>query len=424
MERIIELPQGELWTIFLEESNKLFLEEKKARHGNNQPDLCAVILKIIKYSYDSHEYDWMRKFVLMITKKRGQSKKAITEMVKLIFQYMELMETDQKFLTLITVRTISDGKLFLELEYARATKMYCDLLIAQGKSKEAANVIQEVQIETYGSMEKLEKIEYILYQMQLMLLVKDYTRLLIISKKLDSKYMPPNEYAAQRKKFYGMLHQLYEQEANYFECYKAIRGVYEATKAQIKGNPNEEMLTIFSSMVLYNLISENTMERKDTFLEIERTFEKEFAIANEISNLFQLFIKEEIIKLSEVEPIYSKYAIFKGENAIAHSDNMKKQILEHNLQIVQMYYSRISMKRLSELLFVNSDIIEQEIIEMVNSKMLKAKMDRLDGTIDFRRESTVNETMNNYSYSVKTLLEKIEETTHMITREYATYEKQ
>ena len=53
---------------------------------------------------------------------------------------------------------------------------------------EAANILQELQVETYGSMEKREKVEYILEQMRLCLAKKDYIRTQIISKKISVKF--------------------------------------------------------------------------------------------------------------------------------------------------------------------------------------------------------------------------------------------
>jgi len=45
-----------------------------------------------------------------------------------------------------------------------------------------------IQVETFGSMEKREKVEFILEQMRLCLAKKDYVRTQIISKKISTKY--------------------------------------------------------------------------------------------------------------------------------------------------------------------------------------------------------------------------------------------
>lgn len=66
--------------------------------------------------------------------------------------------------------------MFLEREYSQATKKLCEYLEEDGKTDEATKIIQEIQIETYGSLETKEKVDFILYQMKLVLLRKDFVR--------------------------------------------------------------------------------------------------------------------------------------------------------------------------------------------------------------------------------------------------------
>ena len=53
--------------------------------------------------------------------------------------------------------------MYLEREYSQATMTLCQFLEEDGKAEEATNIIQEIQIETYGSLEMKEKLEFILY---------------------------------------------------------------------------------------------------------------------------------------------------------------------------------------------------------------------------------------------------------------------
>ena len=47
--------------------------------------------------------------------------------------------------------------------------------------------MQELQVETYGSMERKEKVEMILEQIRLCLAVQDFIRAQIISKKISTR---------------------------------------------------------------------------------------------------------------------------------------------------------------------------------------------------------------------------------------------
>jgi 26S proteasome regulatory subunit N5 len=44
-----------------------------------------------------------------------------------------------------------------------------EMLEADGKVDDATKMVQEIQIETYGSLQTAEKVDFILYQMKLVL---------------------------------------------------------------------------------------------------------------------------------------------------------------------------------------------------------------------------------------------------------------
>jgi len=58
-----------------------------------------------------------------------------------------------------------------------------------GKAEEGTKIIQEIQIETYGSLEVKEKVEFILYQMKLVLMRKDFVRCQILSRKISKRHL-------------------------------------------------------------------------------------------------------------------------------------------------------------------------------------------------------------------------------------------
>ena len=88
----------------------------------------------------------------------------------------QLPSREEKFTMLNTLRTATEGKIFLEREYSQTTKELVEMYEADGKIDEAAKIIQEIQIETYGSLENSEKVDFILYQMKLVLARQDYIR--------------------------------------------------------------------------------------------------------------------------------------------------------------------------------------------------------------------------------------------------------
>ena len=119
----------------------------------------------LKLSWGNKELAKLRDFIVLLQKRRGQAKKAIIDMVQLsIDEFLNKMPTrEEKYLLLQTLREVSDGKMFLEREYANCTRWLCEMLEEDGKADEGTKIIQEIQIETYGSLQTSEKVDFILY---------------------------------------------------------------------------------------------------------------------------------------------------------------------------------------------------------------------------------------------------------------------
>ncbi len=96
------------------------------------------------------------------------------------------------------LREASEGKMFLEREYSQVTRQNAEMLEADGKHDEATKMVQEIQIETYGSLQTVEKVDFILYQMKLVLGRRDFVRCQILSRKISKKHL--NEKGLERQK--------------------------------------------------------------------------------------------------------------------------------------------------------------------------------------------------------------------------------
>ena len=96
---------------------------------------------------------------------------------------------ETKLSTIETLRTVTEGKIFVEVERARVTKILSDIKKEQGDLKAAADILCELQVETFGSMERREKTEFILEQVALCIENDDWTQAGILSRKISTKYL-------------------------------------------------------------------------------------------------------------------------------------------------------------------------------------------------------------------------------------------
>lgn len=126
----------------------------------------------------------------MLSKKHGQIKQAATNMVQVVMSFLDATPDLATKLTVIeTLRTVTEGKIFVEVERARVTRILSDIKKEQGDLKAAADILCELQVETFGSMERREKTEFILAQVALCIENDDWTQAGILSRKISTKYL-------------------------------------------------------------------------------------------------------------------------------------------------------------------------------------------------------------------------------------------
>ena len=127
-------------------------------------------------------------------------------MVQVVMTFIEAAPDAEKKLSVIeTLRAVTEGKvrnkkissrslrsffcqIFVEVERARVTRILSNMKKEQGDLKAAADMLCELQVETFGSMERREKTEFILEQVSLCIEKGDWTQAGILSRKISTKY--------------------------------------------------------------------------------------------------------------------------------------------------------------------------------------------------------------------------------------------
>ena len=88
----------------------------------------------------------MREFLIQLVKRRGQAKRAVTDMVALVQKTLlgDMPSREEKFTTLESLREACEGKMYTEREYSQCTVMLIQMLEQDGKIDEATKIIQEI----------------------------------------------------------------------------------------------------------------------------------------------------------------------------------------------------------------------------------------------------------------------------------------
>ncbi|PVU86184.1 hypothetical protein BB560_006799, partial [Smittium megazygosporum] len=126
----------------------------------------------------------------------------------------------------------------------------------------------------------------------------------------------------------------------------------------------------------------------------------------------------EIVELqSSKVPIFDKQTEY-GKN---HISVLKNRVMEHNIRVIALYYNRISLKRISELVGMPLEETESKLCSLVVDGLVYAKIDRPNQIVNFLKKKTVSESLDIWVSDVNNLLGLVEKTTHLIEKENILY---
>ena len=194
-------------------------------------------------AFDNKQIQKVRELFLALVKRRGQAKKPVVDMVAMCQgDLFEKMPTrSDKYKMLEALREACEGKMFLEREYAQSTMKLCEYLEEDKKADEATDIIQEIQIETYGSLEVKEKLEFILYQMKLTLARNDFVRVQILSRKISKRHMSAEGLEKMKIQFYQYMILYYVHEKMNMQAAQAYQTIYDTIHAAKEGEDRQKL---------------------------------------------------------------------------------------------------------------------------------------------------------------------------------------
>lgn len=405
--------------------DRLLPLEKQTRTAADAISTGRILVSIVKYCYAREEWDLLNEHILTLSKRRSQLKQAITKMVQEAFDLVEKTPDLETKLKLIeTLRNVTAGKIFVENERARLTKKLADIYEGQGKSKEAAEILQELQVETYGTMDRREKIEFLLEQMRLCLAKQDFIRTQIISKKINIKAFEDESSHDLKLKYYQLMIELDLHEKNYLNVCQHYKHSYETPRIQ---RDEQQMKSFLKHVVLYLTLSPFNNEQSDL---LHRIFlDKNLDEIPKYKELLQKFKTQELIHWKDLQKNFenelklgskddpSTQVFASNEQGRQCWNDFKARVVEHNMRIMAKYYTRVRMEKMASLLDLNLDEAEQFLSNLVSNKTIVAKIDRLSNIVTFEQKKSPQDILNQWSNNLNSLMNIINKTCHLINKE-------
>ncbi len=425
------------------ELKKLINEEKTTRLENEYEKNRNICKKILEIIYSRNDFENFLKLFEYLTQRKNQSRESIIAMVKhCINEILPNLKNNKDSSDLLnTLIKVTEGKIFVEYEYSQAIRKMTQIHIMNNQINEAAKLIQDVQIEAFGSLESEYKIDYILFQMQVLLEKGDYVRTLIVSNKIKRNHLDDEGIELLKIRFFRLMILYYIHEQKYLEISKCYKILYDFVKlindklldmqkredikpklienyTQIK--KENDLKNLFENYVLFLSICPPELETRNMLNELLIKYKKELDKDSHILFIVEKRLSDEIIIIdNNLFNRFKDYEIFKKNPELIKL--FRKYWIQHDLSLFEKFFAKVHIKRISEMTSVPDEEIENEIADMVVNNYIFARIDRIERIVNFRKKTDHHDVLDNFNYDMDNMLKKIEETCHLINKEYLKY---
>lgn len=421
-------------------AENLMALEKQTRNASDAPSTTLLVQAIMNIAWESKDYPFLLESLTTLSKKHGQFKTSVTAMVDQVMEWLPTIKEKEPTKTWLewvgTLRTVTEGKIFLETPRARVTLVLA--LYHEGLANSpatdspkpaeslqtASDLLQELQVETYSSMELREKIEILLEQMRLLMLVArmkdeqaaaaggladgeaDWVKMRIGGRKVNEGFVNKPENKDLKLKYHDLMIQHALRHSSYLDVAKNFYKVWEMPSVQ--EDQEGAAQNALEHIVYYLILAPYDNEQSDMInrLYIDPALNKP---QREVHyNLVKRFVTKELMRWSWIQenfgPILAKTDVFTGKEGQKRQDDLHTRVTEHNIRVISEYYSRISLHRLTDLLVLSKEKTEEILSRLVVSGMVWARIDRPAGIVNFRQKRSAEDVMNDWSSDMNKML--------------------
>ncbi|KAG1346377.1 26S proteasome non-ATPase regulatory subunit 12 [Cocos nucifera] len=415
--------------------------EKQMRLAGDVAGTKKAVTDIVELCYKAGAWKTLNDQIVLLSKRRGQLKQAVTAMVQQAMQYIdETPDVDTRIELIKTLNSVSAGKIYVEIERARLIKKLAKIKEEQGLIAEAADLMQEIAVETFGAMAKTEKIAFILEQVRLCLDRQDYVRAQILSRKISPRVFDADASKEKKKPkegdnlveeapadipsllelkriYYELMIRYHSHHNDYLEICRSYKAIYDIPSIK---EDLVQWIPVLRKICWYLVLSPHDPMQSSL---LNSTLEDKNL--SEIPN-FRLLLKQlvtmEVIQWTGLWEMYkdefeNEKNMLGGSLGTKAAEDLKLRIIEHNILVVSKYYSRITLKRLADLLCLSLQEAEKHLSDMVVSKSLVAKVDRPMGIVCFQTAKDSNDILNSWAMNLEKLLDLVEKSCHQIHKE-------
>ncbi|XP_019179537.1 PREDICTED: 26S proteasome non-ATPase regulatory subunit 12 homolog A-like [Ipomoea nil] len=415
--------------------------EKQMRQAGDVAGTRKAVSEILQLCFEACAWKTINDQIVLLSKRRGQLKQAVQAMVRQAMEYIDQTpDLETKIELIKTLNNVSAGKIYVEIERARLIKKLAKIKEEQGLIADAADLMQEIAVETFGAMAKTEKIAFILEQVRLCLDRQDYVRAQILSRKINPRVFEADTSKEKKKPkegeavveeppadipsllelkriYYELMIRYYSHSNDYLEICRCYKSIYEIPS--VKEDP-EKWIPVLRKICWYLVLSPH--DPMQSSLHNSTLEDKNLSEIPHFKVLLKQLITMEVIQWTALwntfkDEFENEKNMLGGSLGDKAAEDLRLRVIEHNILVVSKYYSRITLNRLSNLLCLTIQEAEKHLSEMVVSKALVAKIDRPMGIVCFQPAKDSNDILNSWASNLEKLLDLVEKSCHQIHKE-------
>jgi 26S proteasome regulatory subunit N5 len=277
--------------------------------------------------------------------------------------------------------------------------------------------------------------------MRVLLAKGDYIRTLIVSNKINRKHLNEEGLEKLKIEFYRLMIEYYLHEEQYLDVAKSYKVLYDFVK-EISEKINTHLETIkketlsnytdllrqenidnlFQNYIMFLATCPPELETNNMLNELRLKYRKDLDQRQDMKFLVDTRLSDQIVNIkSDFLSKYRGYGIFTlnegNHRGNQHHLLFRKYLIQHSLIIFQKFFSQIRMQRISNLVGIDMNEVESELADMVINGYIWARINRINQTVNFKPKADYADRLNDINYDLTKMLEKIENTCHLIHKE-------
>lgn len=428
---IVETPANPIET----ELEALFELEKRARQDNDMDLSLKTCKSIVELLWNEKDLLKLASTLKTLTSKRGQLIKSTTAVVRMAMEYIQQIgDLNARMVFVENLKEITEKKIFLEVEYARC----CMILVkfneqSPDKLRDAAHIMENVQVETYGSMSQKEKLEFLLYQMKLNLLLEDYTKLYIVGKKINQKTLDKDGFAYEKLSYNLYSYYFYQNNGGYKDLVVCLKNAYAAMKSldfKIDSTQLDKVLTekfsflldknnLTQALLTFKCLEELNPTKQEEMTDLVKEHEVYVLYDKTLANLLTAFTNKEVFSCNINSYNLDQLLIFKQDylNSNKFREALEIQLVKKNLYMVSKYYRTVRIQKLAVLFDNSEEFIEDQLCKLIQDGLFKAKIDRMNMIVNFGTTVNESEAIDQWVDNINGILDLVNFVAERIERE-------